>query len=800
MSRRSKKNRLKSRRQAQVAGGNGRNVSTPAGPSSQAIVKNGSEADQVKQLAEAAAADATEEDIDTAAGNPVPVGNPSLDVLINEAAEARGLFEAQRERANREEKVATEERDQLREKREALEERESRVKIQQEDQVRKKQQLDERDSEFAERQEDILERESDADAGFARRHRDLIDRLGARANEVEDWESGAIERRKSLHAELRVEREAHQKRLEAELAQIEASREELDARASRLQKGERTLAVDHEILDEDRASSEARVDRKAAKQIEQRENTIIALEEQLEAARNARKEYARQLAEREEDDLRFGNKNPQEVLEELRQLREENGRLRETIGGMPSEESGQRLAELESQHGNWLQDRMELDGEVAQLKQDRNNKRIAVVELESLRNHKAALEASNDLLAKALEEEIRKVKEMVRGQDGASPFPTCSSADSDRKLQTPRATTDKLPDLQKFADYVRDQMAFDPKTKKALYYSPEDVRSFLGGLAMSRLHLLQGISGTGKTSLPLAFARAIGAGHKLIEVQAGWRDRQDLVGHFNAFERRFYESEFLVALYRAGCPLYRDTPFIVILDEMNLSHPEQYFADLLSALEQDVDRQRLVLMTAAVEPAPQLFQDGRVLPIPPNVWFIGTANHDETTKDFADKTYDRSHVMELPRHPDKFEAKQNQPNPPIEFAALTTAFRQAKTNHSQEAEKAYSFLENRLADPLGQRFRVGWGNRLERQMQDYVPVVIAAGGCIGEAVDHILATKLLRKIRDRHDNRPEDITALRELITSEWTHLDPDYDPKKSHAILREELHRMGYDDEIEGI
>jgi predicted kinase len=71
---------------------------------------------------------------------------------------------------------------------------------------------------------------------------------------------------------------------------------------------------------------------------------------------------------------------------------------------------------------------------------------------------------------------------------------------------------------------------------------------------MSRLHLLQGISGTGKTSLPIAFASAIGAGCKAIEVQAGWRDRQDLIGHYNAFEKKFYESEFLLALYRAGCP------------------------------------------------------------------------------------------------------------------------------------------------------------------------------------------------------------------------------------------------------
>ena len=125
---------------------------------------------------------------------------------------------------------------------------------------------------------------------------------------------------------------------------------------------------------------------------------------------------------------------------------------------------------------------------------------------------------------------------------------------------------------------------------------------------MSRLHLLQGISGTGKTSLPLAFARALGAGAALIEVQAGWRDRQDLIGHFNAFERRFYESEFLQALYRAQCPRYSGLVNIVVLDEMNLSHPEQYFADLLSAMEEPDPQERwLRLNVPASENRPAAF-------------------------------------------------------------------------------------------------------------------------------------------------------------------------------------------------
>ena len=66
---------------------------------------------------------------------------------------------------------------------------------------------------------------------------------------------------------------------------------------------------------------------------------------------------------------------------------------------------------------------------------------------------------------------------------------------------------------------------------------------------MSQLHVFQGISGTGKTSLAKAFAKAMGVLHGHLR-PAGWRDRDDLLGHYNAFERRFYEKDCLQARTR----------------------------------------------------------------------------------------------------------------------------------------------------------------------------------------------------------------------------------------------------------
>jgi hypothetical protein len=343
----------------------------------------------------------------------------------------------------------------------------------------------------------------------------------------------------------------------------------------------------------------------------------------------------------------------------------------------------------------------------------------------------------------------------------------------DNLQREPELMLTEMSSLEEFADDLRHRIGYDPETQKELYYTERDVRSFLGGLAMSQLVLLQGISGTGKTSLPLSFARAVGGGTEVVSVQAGWRDKHDLLGHFNSFEKRFYERDFLQALYRAQTPAFADRPFVIVLDEMNLSHPEQYFADFLSALELDAGKREITLLTSGVKQAPQFFVDGRKLRIPENVWFVGTANHDETTVDFADKTYDRSHVMELPRHREDFNVQRTSSRHPVSFAALQTAFGRAQEEYGATAKQVLTAFDE-LTGTLEQEFQVGWGNRLERQAHCYVPVVVAAGGDVGEAVDHLLSTKVLRKIRNRYDTTPDGFEKLSSQLEDMWMLLDAD--------------------------
>ena len=269
--------------------------------------------------------------------------------------------------------------------------------------------------------------------------------------------------------------------------------------------------------------------------------------------------------------------------------------------------------------------------------------------------------------------------------------------------------------LKKFTVDLRNAMSHAGE-RGVLKFRERDIQLFVGGLAMSQLHILQGISGTGKTSLATAFAKAIGAELTVIAVQAGWRERADLLGYFNAFDRKFYELKTLQAVYRAQTQQDKNRLHVVLLDEMNLSRPEQYFADFLSALEGEGVARNIRLVDNRIENAPRALIDGRDLALPQNVWFIGTANQDETTNAFADKTYDRSFVMEVHRPgSDIADAVQPSKSRTVSVGSLLDAFDEAarageKHTHGQ-LEKPN---QRSLARTLANEFAAGWGTRLQR--------------------------------------------------------------------------------------
>jgi hypothetical protein len=120
-----------------------------------------------------------------------------------------------------------------------------------------------------------------------------------------------------------------------------------------------------------------------------------------------------------------------------------------------------------------------------------------------------------------------------------------------------------------------------------LYYDIEIIRYFVAALGACRLIILQGISGTGKTSLPYSFGKYLQMDSTIAAVQPAWRDRTELFGYFNEFTKVFNETEFLRAVYEAN---YVKDPHVIVLDEMNIARVEYYFAEMLSVLEMPAGR------------------------------------------------------------------------------------------------------------------------------------------------------------------------------------------------------------------
>ncbi|MBQ3968339.1 MAG: hypothetical protein II688_06605 [Lachnospiraceae bacterium] len=272
-----------------------------------------------------------------------------------------------------------------------------------------------------------------------------------------------------------------------------------------------------------------------------------------------------------------------------------------------------------------------------------------------------------------------------------------------------------------------------------LFYDIKTVRLFLAGMASTKLIILQGISGTGKTSLPYSFGKFLGVDTTMASVQPSWRDRTELFGYFNEFTKNFNETEVLKRIYSA---MYNDDVNLILLDEMNIARIEYYFAEMLSILEMpNADEWELDLVPSVWSTDPEKLDHGR-LKISQNIWYIGTANNDDSTYAISDKVYDRAQPINLDAKGVAFNAPDTEPLN-LSYDHLNTLFAEAFEKYpiSQENMKKIQQLDLWVIEKL----RVAFGNRIIKQMGLFVPVYVACGGDELDGIDYVLATKIFRK-------------------------------------------------------
>ncbi len=294
--------------------------------------------------------------------------------------------------------------------------------------------------------------------------------------------------------------------------------------------------------------------------------------------------------------------------------------------------------------------------------------------------------------------------------------------------------------LEGFCEDFRNYAA----SQLSLYYDIDDIRRFVAGLAVSKLVILQGMSGTGKTSLAHAFGSFTDNPSTVIPVQPMWKERTDLIGYYNEFTKRFNESQLLIKMYEAN---YSQDVYITVLDEMNIARVEYYFAEFLSLLELPNANERYIdVVSDKWETDPKQFIDGRIK-LPENMWFIGTANNDDSTFAISDKVYDRAMVLNLDMKSERFAAPKTSKR-----AISADQFKELADRALKEygvSRRNLSRLEE-LDKYLIEHFHITFGNRIMKQIKTYIPVYVSCGGRELDALDDILAKKVIRKLETQN--------------------------------------------------
>ena len=276
-------------------------------------------------------------------------------------------------------------------------------------------------------------------------------------------------------------------------------------------------------------------------------------------------------------------------------------------------------------------------------------------------------------------------------------------------------------------------------SRMGLFYEEKIIRTMFAGLAATKLILLQGISGTGKTSLPYAMGKFFERDSTIVSVQPSWRDRTELFGYFNEFSKKFNETEVLRRIYEAS---WTDDINVIILDEMNIARVEYYFAEMLSLMEMpDASEWKIELVPSSWANDPVNLKDGKLL-IPQNTWYIGTANNDDSTFSISDKVYDRALTINIDNKGTPFTAPDTPPSQ-ISYSSVEALYKKALVDHP--LDRKYLDMIESLDNYVIKKFRVAFGNRIMKQLRIFVPVYVACGGDVVEGIDHMLATKVFRK-------------------------------------------------------
>lgn len=337
------------------------------------------------------------------------------------------------------------------------------------------------------------------------------------------------------------------------------------------------------------------------------------------------------------------------------------------------------------------------------------------------------------------------------------------------------------------------------------------IEAFRKELLAKPFLIFTGLSGSGKTRAAREIAHRLAPKERreLVAVGPDWHNRDPLLGYPDGLHhQRYLSNPVLNLILRAGSEEGKEYPHFLILDEMNLSHVERYFADFLSAMETSEESISLYEGPARyLDPESETGEIPEKITIPPNLYVIGTVNVDETTYQFSPKVLDRAHVVEFTMKVGDLKPFFDNP----EAAALLPAYSEAEAREFQERAKTQdqeaiqfaadhgtfqSEMEQLFAVMQAHRAEFGYRTLKEASRFLYFSLAQAAEGKEGspyrDAMDQIILQKLLPKL---HGSRGKLEGLLRGLLAYCETSERGDLEKVKEDALAKAKESTSSLDD-----
>ncbi|MGN1254645.1 MAG: McrB family protein [Prevotella sp.] len=306
----------------------------------------------------------------------------------------------------------------------------------------------------------------------------------------------------------------------------------------------------------------------------------------------------------------------------------------------------------------------------------------------------------------------------------------------------------------------------DLKSSK-LIYSDKLIKRFVSSLETKPFVILSGLAGSGKTQLAIAFSKWITTYESqvcVVPVQSGWTNREPLLGYPDALNKGEYivSNNVVKTIQEAEKEQNQNKPYFLILDEMNLSYVERYFADFLSSMESG---EPIFLWDKPKESSSQV---NSMISLPKNLFIIGTMNVDETTYMFSPKVLDRANVIEFKADTENIRTfleagsyvdRNSLTHKGKEYGESFVEEAKSKTPTKSQDDQVINDLVNFFKSL--KKVNAEFGFRTASEINRYINFALKNGLSIEDAVDSAILQKLLPKL---HGSRKK----LTPVLTTLW--------------------------------